>query len=607
MANNKIIDLSALQEFLAKCDIRYQATLVSGTNIKTINNTTLLGSGNYAFDSEFSEVSTNALQNQVISKEIREINYELAVIRESLFATTLTEIDYEEQWATLYTIPETLTDDDGTHRLVYSETQLKMAKGNSVVANQLAQPLTSGYWGTNAGSTTFDNNVATYTPTAQYGSLTQDVNLVSGHTYLLKGKVKLPRANYSSSLGVGTSDLYYSEGLNINLGSTISDTNWHEVSKMATYTKVGSQSQKIIFVNGEASDFGAMQITDIVLIDLTQEFPINTPTSVDDVRVKWLIAQGYIPTNTGTLASTTISGVKVRGFNQWDEEWELGEYSSSTGLPTTDSSHLRSKSTSPIRVIPNVEYYFKGNFLGGIFWYDKNDNFIKVDYTQDNHKTAPTNAYYMRFVLSSTYGTTYNHDICINVSNANLNGTYKPFVEYTISVPQTTLRSAGSVQDYIEVVEGDIVEGEQLYNVVKHTLVGSVDLSILIWTYTNGLFYTSGIAGSIVNLTVGNETGHLICSKYSESSYNNIGNSDKSISTYYKGLYLKDSSLQSTDTPTGTLNYERATPTTENIATNLHFDQVSALIEQGGTIEPIYTDVPCDLTTTFVVKKAVGE
>lgn len=52
-----------------------QATLVSGTNIKTINNTSILGSGNISIptvtvDSKMSDTSTNPVQNKVVKAEI---------------------------------------------------------------------------------------------------------------------------------------------------------------------------------------------------------------------------------------------------------------------------------------------------------------------------------------------------------------------------------------------------------------------------------------------------------------------------------------------------------------------------------------------------------
>lgn len=57
-----------IAKFTAKQD-----TLVSGTNIKTINGTSLLGSGNIAFptiDSTLSTTSTNAVQNKVITSAL---------------------------------------------------------------------------------------------------------------------------------------------------------------------------------------------------------------------------------------------------------------------------------------------------------------------------------------------------------------------------------------------------------------------------------------------------------------------------------------------------------------------------------------------------------
>ena len=57
-----------------------QATLVSGTNIKTVNNNSLLGSGNISIsgsgtvDSSLSTTSTNPVQNQAIATEINSLS-----------------------------------------------------------------------------------------------------------------------------------------------------------------------------------------------------------------------------------------------------------------------------------------------------------------------------------------------------------------------------------------------------------------------------------------------------------------------------------------------------------------------------------------------------
>ena len=94
-------------------------------------------------DTDFSLTSTNPIQNKVVSKQIKDINYTIMVMKEDLFETVLSEVDYKVDYATIYPIPETLSDDDGTHRVVYSDTQLKEIEGNSVAFNQLLMPYNS--------------------------------------------------------------------------------------------------------------------------------------------------------------------------------------------------------------------------------------------------------------------------------------------------------------------------------------------------------------------------------------------------------------------------------------------------------------------------------
>ena len=70
-----------------------QDTLVSGTNIKTINNNSLLGSGNISIsasgtvDSALDTTSTNPVQNQAIATEINSLNNSI---------TNLVQIQYIE-------------------------------------------------------------------------------------------------------------------------------------------------------------------------------------------------------------------------------------------------------------------------------------------------------------------------------------------------------------------------------------------------------------------------------------------------------------------------------------------------------------------------------
>ena len=75
MTKWKTINNNSLLKYAGQDDnLSLQPTLVSGTNIKTINGTSLLGSGDIAYDSSLSTSSENALQNKVIATELQLIN-----------------------------------------------------------------------------------------------------------------------------------------------------------------------------------------------------------------------------------------------------------------------------------------------------------------------------------------------------------------------------------------------------------------------------------------------------------------------------------------------------------------------------------------------------
>lgn len=119
--------------------------------------------------------------------------------------------------------------------------------------------------------------------------------------------------------------------------------------------------------------------------------------------------------------------------NIWDEEWEVGSIDNSTGQNVGNSNIIRSKNY--ISVIPNTTYYFYcGNATPywNIYFYDKNNNFIsRIAHPRNTTFNTPNNCVFIRFRENDIqYGTTYNHNICINESNPSINGKYFPYVMY---------------------------------------------------------------------------------------------------------------------------------------------------------------------------------
>ena len=102
-------------------------------------------------------------------------------------------------------------------------------------------------------------------------------------------------------------------------------------------------------------------------------------------------------------------------INQWDEQWEVGGYNTTTGQKTTASSRIRN--ANYIAVIPSIEYYiYNGGYAYRLFYYDANRNFISSSaYDATSHlRTMPSNCYFINFQSAGNYGSTYNNDISIN-------------------------------------------------------------------------------------------------------------------------------------------------------------------------------------------------
>lgn len=140
----------------------------------------------------------------------------------------------------------------------------------------------------------------------------------------------------------------------------------------------------------------------------------------------------------------------VCGFNQWDEQWEVGGIRQTNGALIDDSERIRSKNYIP--VIGGQTYYIKGAY-GVMACYDVNKDYIgNVPYRNATvsgqyYLDMPESACYIRFSMLASYGTTYNNDICINFSDPVRNGTYEPYQGNTVTLPVTLRSVADDVRD----------------------------------------------------------------------------------------------------------------------------------------------------------------
>ena len=328
------------------------------------------------------------------------------------------------------------------------------------------------------------------------------------------------------------------------------------------------------------------------LIDLTQMFGSTIADYIYSLEqnhagdgVAWfkkLFPKPYYAYNAGELKHVEgVSSHDMVGFNAWDEEWEVGGIDADTGANISASSTIRSKNYMPI--VGGITYYCKivgfstsTNFRARFYDADKN----YIGYVQKNGSNvtcnssfvAPDNAVFMRFATPNDYGTTYNHDICINIAWDNSrNGEYEPYELHSYPLDtDLTLRGIPKLDANNSLYyDGDTYESDGTVT----RKYGVVDLGTQEWERnTSYVADTAIFIASIYDKKGGN--ANMVCEKYAlaGTSRTALATADKAIAPFNsvdsKAIAIRDDSY-STATAFKTamdgvyLVYELATPTTE--------------------------------------------
>lgn len=176
---------------------------------------------------------------------------------------------------------------------VKNKAKVSVVYGNSEVVNQLyplnripATQTSNGITFTNNGDGSYTiNGTATATTTFTQSSA---VNIVKDHKYL----IRLSPAGGSSTTYLGGSASGYF-GADTNNGRIVTSTE----------TSNGTTIFWRVFAGVTVNNLKCYP----QFFDLTQMFPFDTPTTLDDPRVQKILNQGYIEYNEGTIKSVDIS------------------------------------------------------------------------------------------------------------------------------------------------------------------------------------------------------------------------------------------------------------------------------------------------------------
>lgn len=166
----------------------------------------------------------------------------------------------------------------------------------------------------------------------------------------------------------------------------------------------------------------------------------------------------------------------------------------------------------------------------------------------------------------------------------------------SVTLPETyDLHGIGDYKDYLEITKN---EDNELYTLKKVQNIGSVDLGTLNFSYQSDKLRSFSISlqniKNVANVTI---VGDLCCSKFITKSYydmdTNFNSLDKVCGVYISPnnyLYIIDKAYTDTaafkESLSGVmLYYALATPVETVIATNLTYEQVTAIRHNGGLIE----------------------
>jgi hypothetical protein len=526
------------------------------TEIKTLNGVSLVGSGNYDFDTALNEASTNAVQNKVITKFANDVA-----------GTYVTKIELYEA-------------------LKRGEVSSEVEKVYTNEINYIAENvMPSGKVTKILGKTEKSENLIGF----------DDINptTLNGITYSVSNGVVSITGTASDDFNL---NLYFKK--NLPADSYSYNTFKNEVTSSVSMVLRGVSTLNVKNINAVGAINGTESFTST---DEANRWYVYIPSGVTvNFKFSPMIVKGstapttFIPYYDG-LKHTHITGLKSAGINLWDEEWEAGQINVGNGQNESSSNQIRSKNYIPI--IPNATYYchfggYPTNVYGLVcYFYDTNKNHIGTMYNITNTTfTTPANAYFMRFCnnADAIHLTTYNHDICINISDVAINGNYYPYEEETLNV-EADLNGVSTASDEINVEEGK-----------KYQRFGIVDLGTLEYTYisSNGrsVFKTT----SIKNLKKQVSTSQLIkaiCALYNRSTQNTIW-VDKDMAYYDAVGYNSIAFVNNDYTDANTfkqamqgviLVYELETP----VVTDVEIENdgwLSNLIKDGSITQQVDTD-----------------
>lgn len=503
---------------------------------------------------------------------------------------------------------------------VYGDRLEDKIVGGTVAWNQLIDKNLIPSTRTENGLTFTNNGDGSVTVNGTAESITHfsfspNITYVAGHKYLLLG---CPSGGSTSTYRIRTAGGNLDDYGNGFINTAIEG--WNTAPLMLITVFSGAVVNNLVF---KPQIFDLTQMFGSTIAD----YIYSLEQSQAGAGVAWfkkLFPNDYYAYNAGELLS--VEGLQSHdtvGFNQWDEEWVKGTWNTN-GTISTSSTSRNVSCKNPIKVFPNTTYYFHcGSYpiVGGygvadVYLFDENMKFLGYyppgGYLGKNTfeiKTTNKTRYITFTTYYSTYGTTYNHDICINLSDPSRNGEYEPYEKHSYPLDSSlTLRGIPK----LDASNNLYYDGDEYTSDGKvKRKYGVVDLGTLEWYVSSGLFYAIPVNLAPPSSYTARAEGFIFSNKYFADTQIAIDANrmtDKTALRLAKHIYIKDTSYTDATAFKAAMSgvmlvYELATPTTET-ATPYTNPQI---VSKYGTLEYVTNSiVPVGHKTTYLTRDIFG-
>ena len=439
--------------------------------------------------------------------------------------------------------------------------------GGTVGVNQLVQNgnfVDTSNWSAINGTLSVSNNIATVTATGDAYLRQDGFKIPANHVCLIRGSLKV-----NSNVAI----INY-QGYTQEWASCLNTTS----SNVVIVKPSATLARLFCAVVGHTESGDILEYQNINIIDLTAyfgttiaDYVYTLESGTSGAGITWLKNNGffgadYYPYNAGGLLSVKTSKKINTGFNQWNEQWEQGGYDGN-GEKTSWANAIRSKGY--IDVIPSstIYAYFGTTARFFYYWYTSDKQFISMNSINSSGIiTVPNDAYFMTFGTNNDYGTTYKHDICINIS-CDLDGQYQPYVSHEYPLDDIELRGILKLDGNNNLYyDGDTYESNG--SVTRKYGIENTDN--VNFNYDGGSKWLSGaLSGCNTSQTwLPNATFAL---NYDKVPATDLSSNDRAWTIYNGSLFIKDTSKTENELRAiiadNEIVYELATPTTETADT----------------------------------------